>query len=464
MAAVLTDRLKKNILLDLISDFNDSATNYFAAVGKSEEWNDSDVAIDPRNSIRDDRNGRLGIQSVKNITDVTFTIPRYNWVSGAIYSAYDDNTVGYPTNAYYVMNDNQQIYICLQQGKTSANPPQAVPSTVQPTGNTTGTPFRTADGYMWKFLYSIGALKASKFISSAYIPVARVQDDGAAIGVGELAVDSDAPAEDVEQQLIQGAAIGGQILGYVVTNGGSGYTSVPTVTVVGDGSEAKAVATVAGGAIVKITVKDSSDGSIAFGSGYKKANVVITGGGGDSASARAVIGPALGLGYDARNDLKSSALMFNTKPAGAEGGNFLVGQDFRQVSLLRNIKLRDSSANFTEETGLALSRLQVASVADGPFVNDIIVEGGTSGAKAYIDDVDSSNLYYHQTEYTGFGSFDSGETISIVEGGGSTTATVSNIIAGAFDPLSGELLYIDNRAAVLRSTDQTEDIKIVIQL
>jgi hypothetical protein len=37
-------------------------------------------------------------------------------------------------------------------------------------------------------------------------------------------------------------------------------------------------------------------------------------------------------------------------------------------------------------------------------------------------------------------------------------------IVGEMDPLSGDVLYIDNRAAVSRSAEQTEDIKIVIQL
>ena len=164
--------------------------------------------------MRDARLAREATQSIKNITDQTFVIPRYNWTSGAIYSAYDDAQQGYPTNAYYVMNSNQQVYICLQQSKTNANPPQSVASTVQPTGNTTGTPFKTSDGYMWKFVYSIGALKASKFISTAYIPVAKVQDSsGATLLLDELGVDSDSPAEDVEQQTVQQNAVAGQILG-----------------------------------------------------------------------------------------------------------------------------------------------------------------------------------------------------------------------------------------------------------
>ena len=465
MTAVVFDRQRKNSIIDILVDIKDSDNFYYAGIGKSEDWNDSDLAPNPINSLREQRLARLGIQSIKNITDQTFVVPRYNWTSGAIYSAYDDAQSGYPTNAYYVMNSNQQVYMCLQQGKTNANPPQIVASTVQPTGNTTGDAFRTADGYMWKFLYSIGALKAAKFISTAYIPVAKVQDSaGATLLADEIGVDSDSPAEDVEQQLVQQNAVPGQILGYAVVNGGTGYTSPPTLEIVGDGTNAKAVPTVVGGAITKVTVKDSSDNSIAFGSGYTRASVSISGGGGDSAEIRAIIGPTNGVGADPRDELKSGAMMFNTKPTGTENGDFVVNQQFRQVMLLKNLLIQDSSAVFTQETGLGLSKLTLTSVNDGPFVDDLVVQGATSGVKAFIDDVDSSGIFFHQSDYTGYGSFQNGETISIVEGGGSTTATVSNTIKGEFDPLSGELLYIDNRAAVERSTDQTEDIKIVIQL
>lgn len=368
MAAVVFDRQRKNSIKDILLDIKDSDNYYFAGIGRSQEWNDSDVAPTPKNTLRDARLAREATQSIKNITDQTFVIPRYNWTSGAIYSAYDDAQQGYPTNAYYVMNSNQQVYICLQQSKTNANPPQSVASTVQPTGNTTGTPFKTSDGYMWKFVYSIGALKASKFISTAYIPVAKVQDSaGATLLLDELGVDSDSPAEDVEQQLVQQNAVAGQVLGYVVTKGGSGFTSNPTVTIEGDGTNAKATALAVGGAITKITVKDSSDGTFAFGSGYTRASVKITGGGGDSAEARPIIGPPNGLGADPRDDLKSGAIMFNAKPTGDENGDFIVGNDFRQVTLLKNVTEYDSSGLFTGETGFGLKKLVLTSVNDGPF-------------------------------------------------------------------------------------------------
>lgn len=451
--AIVTNRIKKQVVSSIQSDFNLVAENYYAVIGRSEDWNDSDVAPTAVNSMREERNFRLGAQSAKQVIDLSFVVPRYNWSSGAIYSAYDDVIGGYPAQSYYVMNDNNQVYMCIQQGKNASG--QAVTSTVQPSGNTTGTPFDTADGYIWKFLYSISALDANKYVSANYLPI-KLQG----------ATDSDSPAADIEQLAVQNAAIVGQVVGYAVDSGGTGYTSTPTVTITGDGTKAKAAATISGGQVVKVELIDSS-GSYTLGSGYNIADVNITGGGAPSkpASVRAILGTPLGLGGDPRDDLRSTALMFNTKPDGIEGNDFIVGNDFRQVGLMKNLKDSAAGTDFSQSSGIMLKQLRLSSVTSG-FTADNMIEGSTSGIQAYIDKVDSSNIWYHQTEVTGFGNFDSGENITETNGNGAgvLNATYAPYIKPEIDMFSGDLLYIDNRAAITRASDQTEDIKIVIQI
>lgn len=451
--AIVTNPLKKQVISSIQSDFADSAENYFAVIGRSEDWNDSDIAPTVVNTAREERNFRLGAQSAKNIIDLSFVVPRYNWSSGAIYSAYDDAQVGYPAQTYYVMNDNNQVYMCIQQSKNASG--QAQVSTVQPSGNTTGTPFDTADGYIWKFLYSISALDATKYISANYLPI-KLQG----------ATDSDSPAADVEQLAVQNAAVVGQIIGYAVDSGGSGYTSTPTVTVTGNGTKAKAGATISGGQIVKVELIDSS-GNYTLGSGYDFADVAVTGGGSPTkpASVRAILSTPLGLGGDPRDDLRSTSIMFNVKPEGTENTDFIVGNDFRQVGLMKDLKDSSGSVDFTASTGIILKQLKLSSVTSG-FTADNTIEGSTSGVQALIDKVDSSNIWYHQTEVTGFGNFDSGENIAETDGNGAgvLNASFAPYINPEIDAFSGQLLYIDNRAAITRATDQTEDIKIVIQI
>jgi hypothetical protein len=455
---VITDQFKKQVLDDILADFQDSDNvRFYASIGRSDDWNDSDVPTVPTNDALTARRTRNSLQSVKLIEDASFVIPRRTWVANLIYSAYDDNDVGFPENPFYVINSNNEVYICLEQGKKQDGSSQL--STVQPTGNTTGTPFRTSDGYTWKFLYSIGALRADKFLSSAYMPVRYV-----------ALTDSDSPAEDLQQEIVQNNAVRGQILGFKVTNGGSGYTSNPKVEIFGNGSGATAYAVRAGETIVDIKVKEDSAGNAGnsyFGSGYDYASIVISGGGGDSCTARAIIGQPAGIGADPVIDLKASGVMFNSKPDGVENDDFITGDEiFRQVMLLRNPRVDSAEGTLlTSTSALALNKI----IHDGSgFVKSTVqksqIQGVTTGAKAVIDDTnDSDTIWYHQTETTGFKAFQVGEEIQVV-GNTGINGTITSLADGDFNPFTGDLLYIDNRSAVTRSNDQTEDLKIVITI
>ena len=109
MVAIITDRFKKQILNDLFTDVNDSSDTYYIAIGRSQDWNATDVAPIPTNTAKTERDFRNNMQAMKNAEDVSYVIPRYNWSSGTIYSGYDDHVEGYPTNSYYVMNDEQEV-------------------------------------------------------------------------------------------------------------------------------------------------------------------------------------------------------------------------------------------------------------------------------------------------------------------------------------------------------------------
>ena len=77
----------------------------------------------------------------------------------------------------------------------------------------------------------------------------------------------------------------GAIAQIILTNGGSNYTSIPTVTFQGDGSiSPTATATISGGKVTAININSK-------GSGHTTLNVTITGGGGSGATARAVLYP-----------------------------------------------------------------------------------------------------------------------------------------------------------------------------
>ena len=454
MVAIATDSLKKQFTSLLFTEgtTGTDSDEFYIGIGKSDAWDETDTIATPTRTLKEEREARGNLQAVKKVTGYSFVVPRYNWTTGSIYSAWSDNSVGIPTNPYYVLTEDNEVYICLQQGKSGTG--AANPSTIKPSytdaGVTSVRAFTTSDGYVWKLLYSVSAANASNFLSSNFVPIQDITIDSASANLFELI-----------QLNVQNTAIRGQIIGVEIVSGGTGYSSAPTITFNGNGSGAAATATVSGGSIVKVEMNNDSS---ALGLGYDFASARVSTG---NASLRPIIGPELGIGKSPISDLKSSSLMFNVKPDGAEGGSFQTTNDFRQVILMKNLDLTDSASpggRFTSNVSKVSRYMTLTgTIAASGLVVDELITGGTSGTTAYVDELDSDNgniVYFHQNSNNVIGLFTDGEAIT---GSGVGSATVdSGDKYSAVDQYSGEVLYIENRAAITRSTEQTEDIKIII--
>ena len=448
MPAIITDELRALLARNFADNFASGAEKYYISIGRSEVWDSNDTVPTPVNTPGEIEGVRSQMQSVKEVQATSLVVPRYNWSNGAIYSQFDDTVAGYPNPPYYVINENNNVYICLETGRN--NQGVAVPSIYEPTGGNIH-PFRQNDGYVWKFLFTVSASRANSFMSSNFMPV-QLQGP----------TDSGSTGIQLKQEEIQNTAVAGAITSVIITNTGNGYTSNPTVTITspsGTGARANARIDSATGTLAWIKMADSGTTTV-MGSGYTRANVTISGGGGTGAKARAVIGTNdSGIGADSRIDLKSTAIMFHTRIEGSDS-DFIVDQDFRQVALIRNIK-DSSGALFTEPTGSTLKRMTLSSIINS-FSKDKLIRGQITLAEAYIDTTDSNEIYYHQTEATGFVDFQNGEIIEEVNGLGEGIID-SALIPPEVDPMTGDVLYIDNRAAVLRSAVQSEDVKVIIQ-
>lgn len=482
MTATITDNFKFQVLDQVFQDFKSAGraegdSDYFyIGIGRSEEWpNDSDVPVSNNPSMFEERKFRQSLQSVKLVNDVSYIVERYNWSSGSIFSAFDDqnwSTRGIDTVAgrypFYVLTDENNVYVCLKQGRNTLG--IAVPSSVRPE-DTTGVPFETSDGYVWKYLYNIGSFEASRYLSSNFMPVAQADSD-----------DASTPAE-LDQVEVQKLAVAGQVVNVVIDSAGSGeYITAPTLTIVGDGVSAQASCIVSGGRIVDVFMKADPDSDFNvshFGSGYTFANVEVSSG---TASLRAVIGGERdrGIGADPRKDLQTAGLMFNVKTSGDEGGDFLVNQSFRQVGLIKNPQ-KDSAqfdtfsgdSDFVTPTGSTLRSIIFTPSATFASPEGETITGQTSNAVAYVDDwdADTFTLKFHQTTETGFRDFQEEEVVVASNGAGSGTLLSAATDADdryyeitEVDIFSGDLFYIDNRSAIVRDADQTEDIKVVIQI
>ena len=457
MSAIITDPFKKQFMQKILDEVTSLDARYYIGIGKNDEWNATETVPTPTDSPKTIREAQNALQSVKAVAATSFVIPRHNWSSGSEYSGYDDKYTTIPSNTYYVLTDDNHVYICLQQSKSATG--SVNKSTVKPTG-TSPKPFKTSDGYTWRFLYGLSGTDTSSFLSANFIPVKKV-------------ITASNPFE-TQQKTAQDSADAGRILNIVVENQGSGYTGTPTVTITGNsgaiGDSAQATAFVSSNKIVKIDMLNESAGS---GKNFVNATVTISGGGGSGATARAVLGPPNGIGADPRDDLKSTSLMFNSKPDGTENGDFLAGtgQDFRQVLLIRNPKTDSANGNTLEATtAKALKYFLVDSAFATQLQPDELITSDASPiGKAYVNeavnfgDANNMKVYYHQTDSTGYTPLSVGDLMTD-EGGQTGTIEVVADSNEQYINTSGEVLYIENRAPVTRNSTQTEDIKVVVTL
>ena len=122
--------------------------------------------------------------AAKKITgsDVAFVTPRRNWITGTHTIFTDMITTNIITGStttnlnatnsgattlsdatYYVLTSSRNVYKCLDNDGATA-------STVEPTGTST-TIISTADGYKWKYMYTLSASQQANFLSTDFMAV-----------------------------------------------------------------------------------------------------------------------------------------------------------------------------------------------------------------------------------------------------------------------------------------------------
>lgn len=495
-----------------------AATNMYLFIGRVSAWDDDNNPPTPGDSVYNvDYASWQSMIAAKKVApgDVTFAIPRYNWTSGKVYREYK-NTDGSlhdtpaSSNTLYVLSSSYNVYKCLFNNKGAA-------STVEPSGSATST-LVTADGYHWKYMYTIDAGDALKYLTSAWMPVSTLTaDDGsaqwdvqqaAANGAIDI-IDVDAGGASYEtdtgtlaavsnstvitlgasasgaDDIYSGSSVyidaglgSGQVraisnyvgstkvatlsTAFAVTpNTSSTYVLGPTITVNGDGSGAEAYANVASGAVNYISM-------VSTGSGYSSANVAITANSshGSGATATPYVAPQSGHGVDAVNELAGHNVVLNVQLDGAESNTFPTVNDFRVIGVMSNPLLANGSAA-NSSTYDQTTQLTVSGVSgSGAFTADEKVRDDSSGATGKLLSFANTNAanttgIVRVIDDSANGDFAATDTFTGLTSG--ITGTIDTVGTKSLLPYSGDVLYVENRAPISRASDQIEDIKLVVK-
>ena len=296
---------------------------------------------------------------------------------------------------------------------------------------------------------------------------------------------------------VSSAAVDGALDIIKIKTAGSGYTvsggatsgTITAVPIRGDGSGGVASITLTSGAITAVTVTTrGTDYTFAY---IRNADIITAtnaGGAGSGAELDVIIPPKGGHGYNAIEELGGFFVMLNTSLEGTEStnsGDFTAANDFRKITLIKD----PNNASGTAASAATLRGTYAIKIASSPtpgtFTADEEINQATTGAVGKVVEWDSVNgiLYYIQTRHNDAGADSNGNVTAfsganVITGQGSSATgtpetsqngTVNNVTftsgyaAPEIQHDSGDIIYVENRTKITRATDQTENIKLIIE-
>ena len=497
MSAIITEKFRSHNATNFYESFTESSPNtYYLFIGKATPFttgtsggSDSSPST-PADSVSREFYNWDAMIAAKKIpsTDITYALPRRDWSNGTTYDMYDDDISSSNTatsgatnlfdSSFYFITSDYRVYKVLDNNGGSAY------SGSEPTSTST-SPFALG-GYVLKYMYALTASEAAKYLTTDYMPVS-------------------------DDSTVTTAATDGKIESLSVT-AGSGYTDgTYYAAVYGDGTSAGTSScaivriTVSSGSIASFGLTAGSDttihdggaaytyGTVNLGSSYTFSDAALSSsssmGSGTGGAVGVIISPKNGHGYSAINELGGHYVMTATTLTQDEGDDVSTANDFREVGLVVDPTTYGTSTVASASTARMTFAVKFSS-SSGTFDADEKISN-SSGAIGKVVEWDSTNsiLYYHQerfgdygtnsttgayTAFSGTGTITGGTSGATGTPSSSSTETVTlannNTIAFTsgyanpeLQPDSGDIIYIENRKPIQRASDQTEDIKLIIE-
>jgi hypothetical protein len=484
MAAIITNKFRINNAEQFVESFSETAnTTYYLFIGRAHAWA-SDVDAQgntitegtdaspptPNDDVTSEfynYDDMLGAKLIAS-TDISHVIPRRNWTTGTTYDMYEHNisssnaAASGATNlfdsTYVVMNSSYAVYKVIENDGATA-------STVEPT-STSNSIFATSDGYRWKYMYSLTSAETLNFMSTDFI---------------HCSTDS----------TVSAAAVDGALDTALVVAGGSSYNTssgatISAIPIRGDGSSGVASVVISSGAVASVSITTAGTGyTYAY---IRNADIIAAtnaGGAGSGANINIIIPPKGGHGYNAVKELGGFYVMMNKSLVGIEGTSDIgVANDFRRIGLLKDPYNFGTTTIATASTRRQIYAAVFSSVS-GTFVADEEINQATTGAVGKVIEYDSTNkiLFWYQTRFPDVGT-DTNGNLTAFSGANaitgqtssaaatpntSSSATTNGVVfaSGYSNPElaydSGDIIYVEERSPITRASDQTENIKLIIE-
>jgi len=489
MAAIITEKFRKHNADQFVESFSESAAStYYLFIGKSSPFTTTTSGgtdaspPTPNDDIVTEYYKWDSMLAANLITssDVSYTIPRRNWTNGTVYDMYEHDISTSNTHTsgatnlydgtYFFMTSDYKVYKVLDNNSGAAY------SGAEPS-STSATPFFLG-GYYLQYMYTISTSDVQKFLTNDFIPVST-------------------------DSTVSAAAVDGSIDTVRVT-GGAGYSDGTYYSPIdGDGTSGIVKIVISGGAIAAFGSGGSATEVYAAGSGYTYAVVDLTDvysdaaltsatsvGAGAGGAVQPILSPKGGHGFDAPAELGGHYVMMNVRLEQAEGDDFTVVNDFREVGIVKDPYNFGTTTIASASTRRQSYAVKMASAPVTAFVQDEKITQASTGAVGRVVEWDATNniLYYLQEQYSDYGVDSTGnyvafsganaitgadstasatpqstasETVTLTNGG--TITFTTGYANPELEPDSGHILYVENRRPISRASDQTEDIKIVVE-
>ena len=526
MSAIITDQIRilnsKSFIDSLKSGENKLYT--FVGLPNQTEYNSNwDSSPTPPKDSFDDENdcweNMISLKRINPDSDVRHVVKKNAWVSGTTYDMYrhdiSRNNLSKPSQKpslyqsnFYILTSEYKVYLCLFNGASSDNNFEGVPSIIEPSF-TDLDPKTTEDGYIWKYIYSLNVEDIIKFDSLNYIPIPPNWETSSSY-----------------EAIRNNALESGQIKVVVIRNFGQNlgapniYTNVP---ILGDGSDGKVSIVVGNDEIISSIIVTNGGSNYTYGT--IDLSVISFPTGATLPKFDVIIPPKNGHAYDIYRELGAyNVLVYSRFENDQTNPDFITGNQISRIGIVNNPLSYDSNIVLDKDRASATYALKLIgknliddykglTIEPDSIITQTVGTGITAVGKVVSYDNKTGVLKYWQDrslygfnlggeydsngnrktentstygnekiQFTGNilagGSLDiSGFSVTLKIDSGYTGITTiinninynlgqrftSGVSSPEVKPNSGDIIYVDHRPGITRSSNQKEDVKVILQ-